>query len=172
MITVRNAVKRDASGIREVCIKGNQDTYAAIYSEEYLQNVIDEFYNLDRIQKEIVPAGRDWSGYLTALEHDRIVGAIGGGMIDQKAGEIYVLYLDPDYRGRGIGTKLLEALTKQQKDLYGAEEQWASVQKGNDKGIPFYEARGFVFQKEQPGYGESKEASSYISLRYRRGLLP
>ncbi|MYL30377.1 GNAT family N-acetyltransferase [Halobacillus halophilus] len=170
MITIRNAIMSDAAGIREVCIKGNQDAYASIYSGDYLQTVIDEFYNLDRIKKEIIPSGRGWSGYLTALQHDRVVGAIGGGMIGEKAGEIYVLYLDPDYRGRGIGTKLLEALTKQQKELYGAEEQWVSVQKGNEKGIPFYEARGFVFQKEQPGYGESKEAASYISLRYKRRL--
>lgn len=28
-------------------------------------------------------------------------------------------------------------------------EQWVSVQDGNQRGIPFYEARGFAFQKKE-----------------------
>jgi ribosomal protein S18 acetylase RimI-like enzyme len=62
-------------------------------------------------------------------------------MINDTAGEVFVLYLGPNRRNEGIGTMLLEAITKQQKEEYNASEQWVSVQKGNEKGIPFYEAR-------------------------------
>ncbi|MFZ3579477.1 GNAT family N-acetyltransferase [Virgibacillus sp. DJP39] len=44
--------------------------------------------------------------------------------------EIYVLYVDETYRYKGIGRKLLEALTLQQMNK-GATEQWVSVQEGN-----------------------------------------
>ncbi|MGG3690400.1 hypothetical protein [Caldifermentibacillus hisashii] len=48
-------------------------------------------------------------------------------------------------------------------------EQWVSVAKGNMKGIPFYEARGFVFQHERASYGNA-EGEDYVSLRYFRKL--
>lgn len=89
-------------------------------------------------------------------------------MIGQTTGEIFVLCIDPNRRNEGIGSMLLDAITKQQKQ-YDATEQWVSVQKGNDKGIPFYEARGFQLEHEQDGYGNG-ENDAYISLRYRRPL--
>lgn len=73
-------------------------------------------------------------------------------MIGDELGEIFVLYVDPQMRNRGIGTKILDAITQQQK-AWGAKEQWVSVQKGNQKGTPFYEAKGFSFQHERESYG-------------------
>ena len=45
-----------------------------------------------------------------------------------------------------MGTALLEFMTKQQRSA-GATEQWVSVTEGNDLGIPFYLARGFVVRE-------------------------
>ncbi|SFF57536.1 Acetyltransferase (GNAT) family protein [Halobacillus alkaliphilus] len=85
-------------------------------------------------------------------------------MIDDGIGELFVLYLDPDRRNEGIGTKLLETITQQQKVEYGAKEQWVSVQKGNRKAIPFYEAKGFKFRHEKI----PPQNPEYIKLRYSR----
>ena len=63
-------------------------------------------------------------------------------MIEDNFGEVFVLYLNPSRRNEGIGTMILDAITKQQKEEYNATEQWVSVAKGNQKGIPFYEAKG------------------------------
>jgi hypothetical protein len=54
-----------------------------------------------------------------------------------------VLYLCIELRGLGIGTRLLDFVTDKQKRV-GALEQWVSVTEGNDLGIPFYRAHGFV----------------------------
>lgn len=89
-------------------------------------------------------------------------------MISEKSSELFVLYLNPKRRNEGIGTKLLDAITDQQKRL-GAIEQWVSVQKNNDKGIPFYEAKGFQFQKEIQSF-ESTSEDHAISLRYKRSI--
>lgn len=116
----------------------------------------------------MISSSRD-GGIYRSTEKNKMIGAIAGGLISETAGEIFVLYLNPDRRNVGIGTQLLEALTFQQKEDYQASEQWVSVQKGNQKGIPFYEARGFVFKHEQRGYG-SKEAENYTSLRNYRPI--
>jgi len=49
----------------------------------------------------------------------------------------------------------------------GANEQWVAVAKGNNYGIPFYEARGFIFQHEERSYG-TLNADQDISLKYKR----
>jgi ribosomal protein S18 acetylase RimI-like enzyme len=79
---------------------------------------------------------------------------------------LFVIYLDPTRRNEGIGSKLLDAVTKQQKDEYGAKVQWVSVQKGNMKGIPFYQAKGFKFQYEKidPHY------PVFVKLRHSRNI--
>ncbi|MBO1911114.1 GNAT family N-acetyltransferase, partial [Microvirga sp. 3-52] len=92
-----------------------------------------------------------------------------GGMINSTAAEVYVFYMDPDYRGLGVGTRLLNFFTKVQKHSYGATEQWVAVAKGNDYGIPFYEARGFIFQHEELAYGTSVDDQD-ISLKYKRQI--
>ena len=46
----------------------------------------------------------------------KVLGAAGGGMIDELVGELFLIYIDPDRRNEGIGTELLNAVTKQQKE--------------------------------------------------------
>lgn len=169
MIEILKAESNHVAGIAHVCSDAYWATYHEIRSEEYINRIIKEFYNLERIQREITETGREWGGYFVAVEENEVIGAIGGGMINQIVGEVFVLYLKPDRRNEGIGTMLLNALTKQQKEEFKATEQWVSVVKGNQKGIPFYEAKGFVFKNEQNGYGNSEE-EEYRSLRYCREI--
>ena len=100
-----------------------------------------------------------------AKEDGEVVGAIGGGTIGEETGEIFVFYMDPNKRNRGIGTKLLNYHTDYQKNL-GIKEQWLSAQKDNEKAIPFYEAKGFVKQSEKRSEGSGK----HLSIRYMREI--
>jgi ribosomal protein S18 acetylase RimI-like enzyme len=167
MIQVRTAIPEDAKGIIRVCSDGWRETYVGIYPQDYIERVIREYYNFDRVRGEISdPKG--WDGWLVAIDSDIIVGAGGGGMVSEKEGEVFVLYLDPKRRGEGIGTLLLNAITEQQKK-HGATEQWVSVGKENQKGIPFYLARGFIEKGERSGW-ETRADESYISLRMWRRI--
>lgn len=166
MIHILKANEAHVKGISKVCSDGNWATYRDIYTKEYIERVIEEFYNEERILKEVTTSDRHWGGYFVAIEDDKVLGAGGGGMISETEADLYVLYLDPARRNEGIGTLLLNAITWQQKEEFHASKQWVSVQKGNQKGIPFYEARGFVFDREQDGYGNKEE--DYRSLRYSR----
>lgn len=169
MIQIMKANQIHIDGIAKVCSEGYRSTYGNTHSKEYIERIIQDFYNNERIYEEVKTSNRDWGGYFVAVEEGKVVGAGGGGMIDDKTGEIFVLYLDPTRRNEGIGTELLNAITKQQKEEFGAKKQWVSVQKGNLKGIPFYEARGFKYKYEKDGYANS-ENDSYISLRYFRDI--
>lgn len=169
MIHIALAKPEHVAGIAEVCTDGYWATYRETHSETYIQGIIEEFYNHDRIRKEVTETSRHWGGYFVALEEGKVIGAIGGGMIDEGVGEVFVLYLNPDRRNEGIGTKLLDALTKQQKEQFAAFEQWVSVARGNKKGIPFYEAKGFTAQHEQAGYHEV-DGERYTSVRYKRHI--
>ncbi|MEH7179802.1 GNAT family N-acetyltransferase [Neobacillus vireti] len=170
MIKICKANPEHVQGIAKVCSDGYRATYSETHSREYIERIIKEFYNIERILNEVSNTSRHWGGYFAAVENSEVIGAGGGGMISDSAGEVFVLYLNPNRRNEGIGSRLLEAITKQQKDEFHAREQWVSVQKGNNKGIPFYEARGFIFQNEQHGYGNA-EGENYLSLRYWRSIL-
>ena len=166
LIQVMKAGEGHVEGISSVCIRGYWATYGETYSNEWIERVIREFYNHERILKEVTESNRDWGGYFVAVEKGKMVGAAGGGRIDERAGELFVIYVDPARRNEGIGSKLLDAVTKQQKEEYGAKKQWVSVQKGNMKGIPFYESKGFKFQYENV----LKEYPTYIKLRRSRKI--
>ncbi|WP_085524327.1 GNAT family N-acetyltransferase [Tuberibacillus sp. Marseille-P3662] len=167
MIEVRRGSSEHVPGIARVCSEGCLDTYKGIRSEANILRNNRTFYNHDRIYQELNET-EGWDGYFVALDQGEVVGAIGGGMTGHNRSEIYVLYLDPHRRGEGIGTQLLNDITEVQMKK-GAEEQWVSVQKGNDKGIPFYEARGFKHHSEQAAYSNAPD-ENYVSLRYVRPL--
>ncbi|WP_117160979.1 GNAT family N-acetyltransferase [Paraliobacillus sp. X-1268] len=166
MIQIMKANESHVEGISNICIKGYWATYGETHSKEWIERVIREFYNHERILREVTEFNRDWGGYFVAIENGNVVGAAGGGMIGDEIGELFVIYLDPSRRNEGIGTELLNAVTKQQKTEYGATEQWVSVQKGNMKGIPFYQAKGFKFQYKKV----TKENPTYIKLRHCRKI--
>ncbi|EEL50058.1 GNAT family N-acetyltransferase [Bacillus cereus] len=158
MIQIEKASVCHVEGISKVCANGWRDTYMDLREKEYIDAVIEEFYQCERICKEVTVPMKGWDGWYVALENGEVVGAGGGGMISEETGELFVLYLNPSRRGEGIGTMLLHTITERQIEQ-GAKEQWVSVMKGNQKGIPFYEARGFVQQN-----------SIDLTIRYRRDI--
>lgn len=168
MIEIRKAVPGDVHGIRKVCSEGYRKTYPGLLAVKRIETIIEEYYNEERIQKEILETGMEWNGWFVAVDGGEVIGAGGGGMTGEDIAELFVLYMDPELKREGIGRKLLAAITEDQIRC-GAKEQWVSVAKGNSMGIPFYEAIGFELQEERPAYGTNEE-EGYRSVRYRRIL--
>jgi ribosomal protein S18 acetylase RimI-like enzyme len=168
-LEIRRAETRDADGIARVCAAGWRDTYRGMKDSERIEAVIAEYYEPERIRREIA-APEGWDGWIVAVEHETVVGAGGGGMTEPGVGEIFVLYLDPTRRGEGIGTLILDAITEQQR-AQGAREQWVSVEPENKKGLPFYYARGFEVRGERPEWGTAPDEGR-VSLRLMRPLDP
>lgn len=168
-LLIRKASLHDVEAISNLLIESQWFTYKPLYSDAYIQQIVDQYYNIGRIKDEICITNEQWHGYYVAVKDNEVVGVIAGGLTDIHIGEIYVFYLNPDLRGKGIGTRLLNFYTKIQKYTYEVNEQWVAVAKGNQYGIPFYESRGFVYQFEQSSYGTTLEDKD-ISLMYKRPI--
>ena len=164
---IRKATHENVEGICQVCAEGYRDAYGNLLPESYIERVIAEFYNEERVSDEVL-APEGWNGWWIAEENAYVLGAGGGAIMQPGVSELFVLYLDPLRRGEGIGTLLLNGITEELRSQ-GALEQWLSVLKGNDKGIPFYEARGFEHRGEKQAYGSTPE-ENIVSLRMRRDI--
>jgi len=88
-------------------------------------------------------------------------------MTGDSVGEVFVLYVDPNRRGRGFGTAVPELLIRQQAHL-GAVDQWVSVLAGKALGIPFYKTRGFEFVEEVTPWDGATAAGGGLTWRMRR----
>ncbi|MFC5604488.1 GNAT family N-acetyltransferase [Sporosarcina koreensis] len=168
-ILVRMARRNEAKTLADLLSRCQWFTYEKLFSSGYIEDLIAKYYSVERVEQEVTTIDKSWHGYIVAESGGSIVGVIGGGMKDETDGEIYVFYVAPEARGTGIGSKLLNFYTKIQKHTYGADRQWVSVAKGNMYGIPFYEAKGFAFEREELSYGASEEDED-ISLVYTRQI--
>lgn len=168
MIEVKLAEESHIQGIISVCRAGYRDVSKDMLSDDLIERSCEKYYNEDRVRNEVTQLNKSWGGYFVALDNDEVVGAGGGGMICKNKTRLYVLYLNPTRRNEGIGTKILEAITEKQREL-GAKEQYVTVQKGNMKGIPFYEARAFEFVEEIVSKNIEEEPGAIV-LEYKRNI--
>jgi ribosomal protein S18 acetylase RimI-like enzyme len=166
--TVRQATEEDVAAISSICAEAYRVTYASLLPQEYIERTIADFYNVPRLTREVQPAPPRWLGYQVVEEDGRVLGAAGGGMTGDHKGELFVVYLDPDQRNRGLGTLLLDRVTEQLRRA-GATEMWVGVTPGNQRALPFYETRGFRPVETVKAYG-SRDEDDVWTLRMRRPL--
>lgn len=148
-----------------MCSAGWRVTYAGLLPPAFIESVVKNFYNVGRIRREVARL-EGWNGWYVASDDGAVVGA-GGGANTGKMSEIWVLYVEPERLGEGLGTSLLQAITAECVEQ-GAREQWVSVYRANLNGIAFYKCRGFqVAGEEQQDVGEERTTAV---LRMRRQL--
>ena len=94
----------DASEIAKLVISAWQDAYKGLIDEDYLNNLNVE-QSKKRWEKEI----EDNKDVLIYRENGNILGVIkyDEGLQEKDKGEVYVLYVKPEEKRKGIGTKLL-----------------------------------------------------------------
>jgi len=109
---IRKATIKDSSQLQKMFTQAYQTTYQELLPITMIQEDIQNFYNQERIIKDIEPALPAWSGYLVAEEEGQIVGAIGGGLLNAEECEVFVLYLNPEKKRKGYGSALLAELTE------------------------------------------------------------
>lgn len=167
---VRPATEADVPDICRICEAGYRLTTRDLLPEATVERLVEEFYTPARVAGEVAGDGPGWQGYLVVERDGAVVGAAGGGMVGPEVGQLYVVYLDLDLRGRGLGTALLDAVTRQQVAL-GATRQRVSVLAGNHHGLPFYRARGFLDLDVRP-YPDGRDPDAVPALLLERPLGP
>ena len=99
---IRKATINDSSQLQKMFTQAYQTSYHELSPNTMIQEDIQNFYNQERIIKDIEPALPAWSGYLVAEEAGQIVGAIGGGLLNSEECEVFVLYLNPEKKKKRL----------------------------------------------------------------------
>lgn len=107
-------------------------TINEVLSKDYSPAIIDNMIAVDANRPRDTAHERD---YFVAIQKSKIVGIIG-----VKANEIKTFFVDPQFRGKGIGTELLQFAEKQICNKgYGEVMVYSTV-----SGRTFYEKNGFT----------------------------
>lgn len=112
--SVRPATVDDAEAIETVRISTWKASYRGVVPDAYLDNLEVQSSRVVQIQEAIDRA--DAGARLLAVADSQVIGmGIAGAPQDDQApngvGEIYAVYVLPDWQGRGVGRALLQRLT-------------------------------------------------------------
>lgn len=136
-----------------------QIAYAGLIPDRYLS---DPAFR-ERCEKN----ARRWTdGILVAKRGDDVIGFTGFGTAQDddlgEAGEVYALYVLPEYWSRGVGYALMKAAAEALRDK-ARISLW--VLDGNERAIRFYKRLGFRFD------GAEKNLTLGEERRVKRMIL-
>jgi ribosomal protein S18 acetylase RimI-like enzyme len=141
-MVLREAVPADVEGIRHAARKSLAASYGHALDEDLIDEAVEEWYGddlADRLDEES-------SLYLVAAEDDELVGFSQSHLVGESetytVGEIAWLHVDPDRRGGGHGTRLLERTERELVDR-GASQFRGRVLAANEPGAGFYRDHGY-----------------------------
>lgn len=73
-----------------MCSTAWRANYKDLFADNYIDRVVAEYYNLERITREVSgPPTKAWGGYIVAKNGDTVVGAIGGA-VEAAAGQVWM----------------------------------------------------------------------------------
>ena len=136
---VRLAVAQDAVGIVNVARRTWKDAYAGIILPENQELLLGRWYAPAALEEAI---GQSESWFYVAVVQGEVIGFAQFIMKKNGRGELTRIYVLPEWQRQGVGRGLLrEGLAA--LSTHGAEEVFVHVERGNARGIGFYERRGF-----------------------------
>jgi len=122
MITIRRAVRDDAAAIGRVHVETWQSAYAGLLPDAMLAGMSDVRHAA--MWSHTLADKAEARGVFVADDED--MGVVGFGScgpvrdtpegldgIESRVGEVYLLYVEPDFQNQGIGRRLLDALFQQ-----------------------------------------------------------
>ncbi len=103
--------------------------------------------------------------YLVAEEDGKIVGFAGAWMILDESHMTNIAVL-PEYRGRGIGRRLMESLMQYASNL-GVSYMTLEVRAGNEKAQALYASLGFIRVSVRKKYYEDNGEDGFLMVADR-----
>jgi ribosomal protein S18 acetylase RimI-like enzyme len=131
-IVIRRATAADAKAVHKIVLLALRE----INARDYPPSVIDR---LVLTLPDKVAANLETWGAFVAIVDGRVVGT--GSLNGQTVSSVYV---HPDYQGRGIATKLMDAV----ENVAHAQSQVTLSVQSSVTAKPFYEKRGFKIVRE------------------------
>lgn len=149
-IVIRKAIVSDAAGIAEIHIRSWQSAYKGIVPQDHLDS-LDMEERVKSWENGLETPSCPSMVRLVALFNKQIVGfsCIGKSRETDmpEHGELYAIYMTPDFYGRSVGYGLFrESMKELMKQGY--EKAYVAVLKDNQRGIKFYERTGASLIKD------------------------
>ncbi len=138
---VRAATGTDASGIARAQERAWQTAYRHVFPAEELERGGFIRAGLWRERLEHPPPG--WTTFV-ASEDGEVVGfvSVGPSRDERGVGELYAIYVHPDWWGTGAGRALIERGQTELRARYSDATLW--VLEDNPRARSFYEQAGWV----------------------------
>lgn len=162
MTGVRFATPDDAHGLADVHVTAWQRAYQGIFPAAYLA-ALDREERTRWWRRFVVEGAR-----VHVAETDRVIGFCHAGQsADDGWGEIFAIYVHPDYWGLGHGYELLKT---GEESLFGQGHQQALlwVLEENESARRFYDRQGWSVGK--PFRVEAIGGVQVTELRYEKSL--
>ena len=144
-INIRPAEEKDAPHIADIHVKTWQYAYRGQVPDSYLDSLSIE-KRTERWKENLQNPAKSVHSFVVEV-NDAIVGwcTVGDSRDEDAAkdvGELYGIYINPDYIGKGLGPKLMEhALDALRKDDYKKATLW--VLDTNAKTRKWYQDKGW-----------------------------
>ena len=103
---------------------------------------------------------RDGNFGVAAIEEGRVVGYVGV-ISAPPEGEITNVATHPDFRRRGVGEGILEALKREAGDR-GIESLYLEVRRSNEPARGLYEKMGFAVIGERKGFYKNPKEDAVL----------
>jgi len=141
---VRPARAADLAAIQTVARRSWHKAYARVFANRVIKNFVAHSYGAANLRAAL--ANRR-ATFLVAWRRGRILGFChfgerGGGP------EMFQLYIDPDFWGRGIGRRLISH-AEMRFLVVGAPRYFLTVHRRNTRAILFYIAMGFTHDRDR-----------------------
>ncbi|MEF8781302.1 MAG: GNAT family N-acetyltransferase [Haloferacaceae archaeon] len=161
---VREATVDDVDGIRRVARESLEESYESALGGDRVEEGIESWYSAERLREEIPDDDRP---IVVALEDDSIVGFAQSYLAKRRepVGEIDWIHVGPEFRGEGIGSRLLERVEELLRDR-GATRLEGRALLANPTGRTFYEREGYTDagEREIDVGGESFRERLYVKF--------
>jgi GNAT superfamily N-acetyltransferase len=153
-IRIRSAAAGDAAAIARIHVEAWRDSYAVLLPAEYLAR-LDPAIETARWVRA-AEQGRHHDTLVAEAESEVVGYASAGAARDQgarglgvmRAGEVYALYVETDWRERGVGRALIESCFRRfRAQGFGAGLIWCL--EGNAAAIGFYRRCGGIMLGER-----------------------
>ncbi len=112
-LSIRPAAAADADAIARIHVDSWRDAYPTLLPDSYLVERLSEARQRAAWRQRLGRAGRGETVLVATVDDDTVVGYVAFGRCRRPnmaaMGEIYELYVAPEYQDRGTGRRLLAA---------------------------------------------------------------
>lgn len=145
-VKIREAIPTDAKGIATIHVLSWQKTYKGLMPDDYLQSL-----NIDQRTdgwREQINNPTEVGKIFVAEHNGQVVGwTTAGPSRDEDAfsntGELYAIYVHPDFEHHGAGSKLMdEALAYLKSQMFTRATLWVLIT--NQKARDWYQKKGWT----------------------------